>query len=427
MNNKNKILIILSYLFLSSEVAWALDLNQVIAASYQNNDEIKAQEYQLRAQKSLRQKSMSGFLPKVAIDINQGDKSYQIGVNNTIKGDVSTRNFNITQPLFKGDAVFNFKKFDSEVKKEQMLLLSKKQAIAVQVIKFYIDVLRSSQLLKLEVENIKSYQRILDYTQKKIKAHDATKADLAKANADYISFVNNKAVLINNLSSARVSLLKLTDLSEDELSKLEELSGFKIHQKSNYLNQIDIAEVAFNNNPDLQAQLYSYGAAKFESFAAKAALAPSVSLVYQINEDRKSIYFNNQSQTDNSIFINVHIPLFSAGTEYADIGYTQNKEQQEKYNLQATRKKVAELAMLYLNDMNNLNSRYNSAMELEQANQIYVYSVEKEEKFGTKSIIDLLLAKSQLHQSQVEKINNYYDYIVAIFKIEGLLGNIGVY
>ncbi len=423
---KLKIATFLSIFILANQAFANITLQSAVDLAYQNNSEIKAQEYSLAASKSLQNKALAGgFLPQVAIDINQGDRKFKIGDKQTVNGDVDTRDFSVSQNLFSGGkSIFDIKRANSVNEKERFALISKKQEIALQVIKSYADILKNVDLLELEEENIASYQKILDYTKKRTQARDAGKADLAKAEADYITALNNQLNINNNLLSARSNFVKLTGLREDEVRELVVFSQAKIDQKFANLNQIKIEDLALKNNPDLKAAEQNHRAAKFESYMAKSDLSPTATFKYQVSEDKKSLFFENQRQRNDSVFVNFHIPIFNSGTEYADIGYSKNKEIQEKYNLESTRKRVIEAASLYLNEMNNLNKTFNSAIEAEKANQVYFDSTSKEERFGTKSILDLLVARQQFHQSQVTKINYYYDYIVAIFKLEALIGNL---
>lgn len=420
------LLIVLAVLFCQTALANNITLQQAVDAAYQNNEEIKAQEFSLAASKSLKTRAMvGGFLPQVALDINQGDRKFKIGDNQTVNGDVNTRDFSVSQDLFNGGkSIFDIKRAGSIAQKEQFTLMSKKQEIALQVIKSYADILKYIDLFALGEENIKSYQSILDHTKKKINARDASKADLAKAEADYISAVNNQSNVNNNLLSARANFIKLTGFREDEIQGLSVFSEVKIDQKFTNLNQIKSEELALKNNPDLKAAEQNHRAAKFESYMAKSSLSPTATFKYQVSEDKKSLFFENQRQRNDSVFVNFHIPIFSSGTEYADIGYSKNKEQQEKYNLEATRKRVIEASNTYLNEMNNFNQSYKSAIELEKANQVYFDSTSREEKFGTKSILDLLIAKQQFYQSQTSRINYYYDYVTSIFKLEALIGSL---
>lgn len=402
-----------------------ITLDEAVQSAYQNNQELKVQFYSLESSKSLRQKSVGGFLPRVSYDINKGDKKYKISDNPTVNGDVNTRDFNISQELFNGGkTIFDFKRANSLVKREQFLLSSKKQSVALEVIKSYINILKNAELLDVEEENIQSYQKILSYTKKRMRARDATKSDLAKAEADYISSLNNRQILKNNFSSAMATLSKLTGFRNDEINSLAEFSQADLQKQFTDFNQINIKDTALNNNPDLKAEEQAYQSAKYESYMAKADLSPSATFNYQISEDKKSIYFNNLAQRNNSVFVSFHIPIFNSGVEYANIGYANNKEIQEKYNLEDTRQKIIEYSALYLNEMNNLSHSYNSAKQVESANQVYFNSVGLEEKFGTKSIIDLLIARQQLYQSQTSRVNYYYDYILTIYKIQALLGSL---
>ena len=67
-------------------------------------------------------------------------------------------------------------------------------------------------------------------------------------------------------------------------------------------------------------------------------------------------------------------------------------------------------------------SSYKSAKELERANKIYLRTLRQEEKFGTKSIIELLEAKQNLYISQIEVISLYYDKIYSGFELDALVG-----
>lgn len=403
-----------------------ITLQGAIDSAYQNNEEIKAQEFSLAASGSLKTKALAGgFLPRVSIDINRGDRKYKIGTNNTVNGDVDTRDINVSENLFSGGKnIFDFKRAKSLEEKERFSLISKKQEIALQVIKSYADILKYNDLLELGQENIKSYEQILYYTKKKMQARDLSKADLARAEADYIAAVNSQSNINNNILSAQANFIKLTGLRKDEFGELVKFSLPKIDQRFSNLNQMKIEDAALQNNPDLKAVERNHNAAKLETSMVKSTLSPTATFNYQSSEDKKSIYFNNKSQRNDSVFINFHIPIFSGGTEYADIGYARNKESQEKYNVEVTRKKIIEASILYLNEMNNLNHSYASAIELENANQIYFDSTRREERLGTKSVLDLLISKQQFHQSQIDKVNYYYDYIIAVFKLEALIGTL---
>jgi len=57
-------------------------------------------------------------------------------------------------------------------------------------------------------------------------------------------------------------------------------------------------------------------------------------------------------------------------------------------------------------------------------NKIYLITLRQEEKFGTKSIIELLEAKQNLYISQIEVISLYYDKIYSGFELDALLGKL---
>lgn len=403
-----------------------MSLQKAIDLAGQNNGEIKAKEFSFEQSKDLKNKAvMQGVLPSVSVDFNRGDRKYKIGSNKSIDGSVDTRDINVSQNLFNGGKnFFDYKRAKSIEEKSRFELMSKKQEIVLQVIKAYIDILKINDLLSLGEENVKSYADILEYTKKKAGARDASKADLARSEADYIAAFNNQESLKNNLASAKANFVRLTGSRDDETNNLVKFSDEKINQKRDFLNKVKIVDEALLNNPDLKAVAQNYEATKHETSMAKSSFSPTATLDLQSSEDNKSIYFNNQTQRNDSVFLNFHIPIFSQGVEYSNLSYSKNREAEEKYNLENTRRKIIESSTLYLSDMNNFYQNYNSAIESEKANQVYFESTRIEEHYGTKSILDVLISKQQFYQSQTSKINYYYDYIMAVFKLEALIGRL---
>lgn len=412
------------FFFLNSAKA-ELTLLEAVRFAYENNPELKAQDYSVEAARSQKQKAYGGFLPNVSADINSGKQKTKIVDGATFKGDANKKSINLSQDLFNGGATyFDVRRAGSVVSKEQAIKNLKEQEIALQVIQSYLDILRFEALLRVEQDNLESQNKILSHTKIKLAARDATKSEFAKASADCASAVSSKIAAENNLTSAKTSFSKLTGIALGEITALKEINDESFHSRISDLNSVELFEMALKNNPELQAARYAVESAKHQSSITKSSFSPTVKLTAASAEEKNPLYYSNSRYHNNSVYVNLHVPIFSSGVEYANMSEANNLLQREKYNLDAITNRIRQQTVEYTNKIRNFYAQYESLKEQESANEIYVLTLKEEERLGTKSIIDLLRAKQDLYIARVNKTNVHYDKIVTIFNLKSLVGGL---
>lgn len=416
---------ILIITFIASQInitdSFALTLENSIKSAKENNFEVKSQEYSYKAAKSEKLKALGGFLPQVSVDINNGSRKTKIGSDPRFKNDIDSKTFTASQNLFNGfGSVNELKEADNILKKEKAIKDSKLQQISLNVIKAYLDSLKYQKLLNIGEDNLKSQKNLFNYIGRKFKAKDATRAEIAKAEADYIKAKNDHISNQNNLSLARASLSRHTGL---DLSEIKDLKEVNIAGKETGEIE-DLFRSAMENNPEIKAAKYGYNAAKYNANQSKSSLSPQVNLNFEVSEQKNSLYLNNQKERDTSVYLNVTVPIFNSGQNYFDISSTSNTKKKEQYNFEAVKKQIYNSVIEYSSKYKNLEASYKSAKELEKANEVYLLTLKKEERLGTKSIIELLEAKQNLYKSQIEVINLYYDRIYSRFELDALVGKL---
>lgn len=400
-------------------------MQESLQAAYENNSELKAQNYSVEAARSQKQKSYGGLLPNISADINSGNQNTKITDGATIKGGSNKKSLNLSQDLFNGGATyFDIKRASSVVDKEKAIRDAKEQEITLNVIQAYLNILRYEELLKVEQENLQSQSKMLEHTQAKLTARDATKSEFAKASADHASAVSSKIAVENNLISARNSFSKLTGIELGQIRSLKKIDDESFRKKIADLKNDDLFESALQNNPDIKAARYSVESARHQSSITKSSFSPTVKLSVGASEEKNPLYYSNHSYRNNSAYINVHVPIFSSGVEYANMGEANNILQREKYNLDSARTRIKQQIVEYVSKIRNFYAQYDSLKEQESANEIYVMTLREEERLGTKSIIELLRAKQDLYAAKVNKTNLHYDKIAAIFSLKSLVGEL---
>jgi outer membrane protein len=418
-------LLILLLLFSTTAFAEQLTLQEAINSAYDNNPDLKAQNYSLEATKSQRFKAYGGFLPQVAIDVNNGSQHTRITDGAEIKGGTNKRSISLSQEIFNGGGTyFDIKRASSEIEKEKAVKDAKEQEVIVSVIQAYLDILRYEELLEIEKDNLQSQEKILTYIKQKHSARDATKSEFAKANADHIASINSKVVTENNLNSAKSIFAKLTGIMVSENGILKKIDDNSFYKKLGELDVNNLFEIALKNNPDIRAAKYSMSAARHSSSMAKSSLSPSLRATFTSSQEKNPLYYNNHTYKNNSAFLNLHIPIFSSGVEYSQISEANNVFKSQKYSFDAAKNVVKQQISQSLNEIKNLYAQYESAKEQEVANQLYVEALKQEERLGTKSIIDLLQGKKELYQAKLSRGNLYYDKIVRVFVLKNLMGEL---
>ncbi len=422
MINKKIILTIISIALLITSNSFALTLEDAINSAKENNYEIKSQEYSYKAAKSEKLKSLGGFLPQVSIDINNGSRKTKISDNPQINSDLNSKTFTARQNLFNGMAdVSKVKKANNILKREKAIKDSKIQQITLNVIRSYLDILKYKKLLEIGEENLKSQKDLLYYVTRKFKVKDATKSEIAKAKADFIKAKNDQTSNQNNFNLAVASFNRYTGLDFEPYDNLQEVKEEEVQE---YKKIDELFKIALQKNPEVRAAKYGFIASKHSANVSKSALSPKITLNFSTSEQENSLYLNNQQERDTSIYLGVNIPIFNSGQNYFDIASTSNSRNKEKYNYESVKRQIHNSIIEYSNKQKNYESSYKSAKELEKANEIYLQTLRQEEKFGTKSIIELLEAKQNLYISQVEVTNLYYDKIYSRFELDSLVGRL---
>ena len=418
-----KIILIIIFIAIQINIAdsFALSLEDCIKSAKENNFEVKSQEYSYKAAKSEKLKALGGFLPQISATINNGSSKTKIGSDQRFNNNIDSKTFSASQNLFNGfGSVNELKEANNILKKEKAIKDSKLQQISLNVIKAYLEVIKYKRLSIIGEDNLKSQKNLFNYIGKKFKAKDATKAEIAKAKADFIKAKNDHISHLNSLSLANASLSRHTGLDLPEIKNLKE-----VNIKNKEIEGIeDLFRSALKNNPEIKAAKYGYNAAKYNARESKSSIMPQVNLNFEVSEKKNSIYLNNQKERDTSIYLNVTVPIFNSGQNYFNISSTSNIKRKEQYNFEAVKKQIYNSIIEYSNKNQNLKTSYKSAKELEKANEVYLFTLKKEEKLGTKSIIELLEAKQNLYQSKIEVINLHYDIIYSKFELDALAGRL---
>jgi outer membrane protein len=250
-------------------------LNQCINAALNYNPLIKQASNEVAAAKFAIKIAESGYYPVISTDISAGF-SDQYRLNNNYKtGNVL---LSADQPLWQKGKI---KAFVNQAKYNQLADNYSLESLTADIIESvkttYLSCQMQFQLYLISTDNVNRSRLFLEYAHERYKTGTGRKSDVLKAESDLSEAEFDSEYNRSLLERSHNELSRLTGLSPEMFSKLEDPNRYEV--AGEYNNQFDsLRNTVFRNYPDLKI-VYSQELsqqAKIEE--AKADLYPRIGL-----------------------------------------------------------------------------------------------------------------------------------------------------
>jgi outer membrane protein TolC len=408
-------------LFFITNDSQALSMENAIEFAIKNNQEIKICEHKLNNSKNLNYQALAEFLPKIFINIQNGERVNNNSIsneNNQKKAHFSSREISIEHNIFNGfSSIINLKKSAKQYLIELAILNDKKQSLSAEVAKYYANIFWQKQ-------NLINYKKILDIT-KKILEIESRKLDARLIDKEQL--LQNQIDLSNLYQKIQEEEFNLIKNQHDffALVGVDFVDDKKMKNIEKFFNKKEIL-AKINQNYLLQSKYLKYNLSLDDISLKTATFLPKISLIGNISKQKNNLYFANKEIDNRSIILNFSIPIFQQGLEFID--YKSAKNQSEiafdEYEIYKNYL-VAEISKTndeFESTLLNLKICDEAINFLEEKNLIL------QSKFDAK-IIDLTEFYRGEIAVETQKITkNKLQNILAIlhYKILGLVGEINV-
>ncbi|MDQ1263577.1 MAG: outer membrane protein adhesin transport system [Campylobacterota bacterium] len=408
----------------------AMSITEAVQKSVTTHPQIEMKKEDHLAQKGLLGRAEAGYLPSV-------DLSYAVGPEVTKTIDNNRERESLTRQEASAALVQNvFAGFETEygIKQQKALISSTQKAVqesanelALSTTTYYIEVLRTHELLNIAKDNVAVHKKYLSQIDEKVKAGVGRSSDYKQTLARYENALSIEYLAQQNYDNALSSLERIipgvaaaTDLQKPSVGNIP----------SN--NLAELVEIAMKNNPKIHVSQADIEAA---SAAVKRAEAP----FYPRADIKLEAYWNK-----NVHGISTGEPSFSPYEE--DSGY--NALLYLKYNIFNG---FADKAIKESNQHRLLN-KHSTLADARKYIQAYteiawqtfestkeqlvhldntikssgetVADYEKEHELGRRSIIDLLNIELEYNSAKNRKVTAEYDRLIAYYQILAYTGKI---
>jgi len=299
-----------------------------------------------------------------------------------------------------------------------------KQDLIVRTTDAYLAILRAKDSLIFVQAEKRAIERQLEQTKQRFNVGLTAITDVHEAQANFDNTVAQEIIAENVVELRLEQMREITGKYHDNLSVLN-TESFSASRPSpeGVDNWLKIAE---EKNLDLMVRNFSKDIAKDDIESARAGHFPTLS--FRANYGRNDTEINGNSnfpaRDDNSISLNLSVPIYSGGSVTAQTA-------QARYRFVAASE---DLELAYRSTVRSVRSAYNdviAATSTIRALQQAVVSADSALKateagfdVGTRTIVDVLNSTRNQFDARQRLASARYDFISAILDLKRASGNL---
>ena len=425
---KKFLVILVSSSYLSSE-----NILEIYNEALENDPTYKAAEYSYLADKEIVVQGRAALLPSITLS---GSTNW----NEYYQNDVLQQEYNsfsksarITQPLFRLDTWFNFKRSKSLTNAAEADFAYEQQSLLLRTAELYFGVLRAIDNLNAAISEEKAIKKQLDQAQQRYEVGLSAITGVQEAQLAYDLSKASKINAEGNLYSAKEALNALIGR---EIFSLDEL-GEGLSVSSPFPNsKEEWVKTALENNYQLKAAYLRKDAAKSNARSAASNHLPKIDIVGSGSESETN-QFNYEGFEINgqgipvpavtgrrNYAIQLSVPIFQGGavSSRRKQAYSQYNEADEN-TLFTERRVIQEVRSQFSNVVTlvaNVEAQEQAVVSATSA----LEATQVGYKVGTRNVVDLLQAEKNLYSAEKNLANAKYDYILANLRLALAAGTI---
>ena len=411
----------------------AENLLDIYNEALENDPTFKAAEYSYLADKEIVVQGRAALLPSITLS---GSTNW----NEYYQDDVLQQEYNsfsksarVSQPLFRLDTWFNFKRSKSLTNAAEAEFAYEQQNLILRTAELYFGVLRAIDNLNAAISEEKAIKKQLDQAQQRYEVGLSAITGVQEAQ---LAYDLSKAARINNegnLFSAREALNALIGreiFSLDELGENLQISSPFPNSKQDWVN------LALKNNYQLKASYLRKDAAKSNARSAASNHLPKIDIVGS-GSDSETNQFNYEGFSINgqgipvpavtgrrNYAIQLSVPIFQGGAVSSRRKQAYSQYNQADENTLFTERRIIQEVRSQFSNVNTLVANVNAQKQAVISATSALEATQVGYKVGTRNVVDLLQAEKNLYSAEKNLANAKYDYILANLRLALAAGTI---
>src|SRR3954466_4594632 len=298
--------------------ALADTIEAALVRAYQNNPQLNAQRAQVRSTDENVPQALSGYRPKVGVnlstgyqyqDIQQQQKGLPIHSDPPLQP--NSASLTINQTLYNGNQTANrTRAAESQVSGSREALRVLEQTVLLQAATSYMDYLRDSATLEVQRSNVRVLEQTLKQTRDRFNVGEVTRTDVAQSEAQLAAGRTQALTAESNLTTTRANFRRIIGNEPTNLAPGSPVDRFL---PGTLASAVGLSLV---ENPNVTAAMYGIDVNYLQVKINEGALLPTVTVAATASTayQQQLTIFRTSSA---SALATVAVPIYQGGTEYA--------------------------------------------------------------------------------------------------------------
>jgi outer membrane protein len=324
----------------------------------------------------------------------------------------------ITQYLYRGGKTSaSTHQAVNSVYSERANLIAQEETVFTNTISAYVTYVEDQQLLLLDKQNEQVLGDELRAVNDRYRVGELTRTDVAQAEAALAQAIAQRQTAEGNLQTAGATFYDQVGVNPP--SNLADPQPLRLAVKSDD----EAADLAARNNPNVISALFAEAEAKDTIDVQFAALGPQI---YVQGQGFRSYgaSLRGQNTYGAQATINLTMPLYQGGSEYAAIRQARQNYESAVRMRQAALRTAREQAVQAWDTLVAARASTQSSRIAVRSAQIAVEGTERQALVGSATTQDVLIQQQNLLSAQITLVQNVTSIVTASYGVAAAIGRL---
>jgi outer membrane protein len=331
---------------------------------------------------------------------------------------LDTEQGTITEYLYRGGKTSaSTHQAVNSVYAERANLIAQEETVFTNTINAYVTYVEDSNLLLLDRQNEQVLGDELRAVNDRYRVGELTRTDVAQAEAALAQAIAQRQTAEGNLQTAAATFYDQVGVNPPK--NLADPQPLRLAVTS----EDEAADLASRNNPNVISALFSEAEAKDTIDVEFAALGPQIYLQGQgFRLEGQSLARQNSYGAQATI--NLTMPLYQGGAEYAAIRQARQNYQAAVRARQAALRTAREQAVQAWDTLVAARAATQSSRIAVRSAQIAVEGTERQALVGSATTQDVLIQQQNLLSAQITLVQNVTSIVTASYGVASAIGRL---
>ena len=403
----------------------ALTLKEALAQAYRNSPQLAAERARVRGRDEQISQALANWRPRVVVEGSTGIAQRRFnqtmainrGVRETDTSHPLQAGLTVTQSLYRGgrnDA--QTRRAEEEILADRARLSSVEQDVLLAALITYVDVVRDTAVVELNVNNERVLTRQLEATSDRFRVGEVTRTDVALARSRLSRATADLIRARGSLTDSRANFANIVGVPADGLEEVEPLAD---------LPSTESDAVAQARSDSFAVVLARHGerAARQRVTEISGELLPTVSVSGGIS--RALDLSDSNTETDRmELTGRVTVPLYQSGAVSSRVRAAKHAVAQRRNEFLQAVRAADTTATKRWEDYRTAEAGIAAFTDAVRAARIALEGVEQEALVGSRTVLDVLDAEQELLDARVSLVRARRDLVVATYALRSAVANL---